>query len=245
MSDYVIQYVEGNAPGPFDIYLSGSSGENLYASNVTLTELQAGYIFAVSSSDASSSVIVTFGSPAVGFFVQEQLVFPTPTPSITFSVSITPTPSVTPTLTPTVTPTLTATPSITPSKSPVPSITPTLTPSRTPSPSTGAAASPTPTPTVTRTPSITPSITPSSIAIYSYTGCGYGNSISEACNDAANNRTLYSDCNSGIFGVGCYVYTDSGGTIPLTGYTNIFMNGANWDIDNITGVVTAYSFPQC
>lgn len=78
-----------------------------------------------------------------------------------------------------------------------------------------------------------------------FTACGRGNSVSESCNDAtANSRTFYSDCNSGSFGVGCYVYTD---TVPnaLTGYTNVFMNGANWDISPVTGIVTAYSSPQC
>ncbi len=33
--------------------------------------------------------------------------------------------------------------------------------------------------------------------------------------------------------------------VPLTGYTNIFMNGANYDINSSTGVVTAYSSIQC
>jgi len=31
----------------------------------------------------------------------------------------------------------------------------------------------------------------------------------------------------------------------LTGYTHIFMNGANWDIDPVNGVVIAYSLTQC
>jgi len=78
-----------------------------------------------------------------------------------------------------------------------------------------------------------------------FTGCGRGNDEGEACNDAtANSRTFYSNCDSGTFGTGCYVYTDTSGT-ALTGYTNVFMNGANWDISPVTGLVTAYSSNQC
>jgi hypothetical protein len=78
-----------------------------------------------------------------------------------------------------------------------------------------------------------------------FTGCGRGNDENEACNDAtANSRTFYSNCDTFSFGTGCYVYTDTSGT-ALTGYTNIFMNGANWDISPVTGLVTASSAIQC
>lgn len=80
--------------------------------------------------------------------------------------------------------------------------------------------------------------------VYEYNGCGRGDNVSETCSDAANNRTFYSDCDSMSFGVGCYVYVDTFPN-PLTGYTNVFMNGANWDISPVTGIVTAYSSPQC
>jgi len=98
----------------------------------------------------------------------------------------------------------------------------------------GSCASPTPTPTPTL---------PGGLV--SYGGCGYGNSVAEACNDAIiNNRTLYSDCDTISFGTGCFVYTD---TVPtaLTGYSHIFMNFQNWDVNSSTGVVTAYSSVQC
>jgi hypothetical protein len=101
----------------------------------------------------------------------------------------------------------------------------------------------TPTPTATSTPTPTP--TPTEGGVTSFGGCGYGSSTAAACNDAGiNNRTLYSDCTSGTFGVGCFVYVD---TFPnaLTGYTNVFMNGASWDINSSTGQVTAYSSEQC
>jgi hypothetical protein len=102
----------------------------------------------------------------------------------------------------------------------------------------------TPTPTATATPTPTP--TPTLPAgLNAFTGCGRGTSEASACNDAsANNRTLYSDCDSGTFGVGCFVYVD---TFPnaLTGYDYVFMNGATWDINSSTGVVTTYSSEQC
>jgi hypothetical protein len=79
---------------------------------------------------------------------------------------------------------------------------------------------------------------------YTFTGCGRGNTVSEACSDSVNNRTLFSNCNSSNFGVGCYVYGDNSGS-PFTGYSNIFMNSANWDLNSSTGQVTAYSSPQC
>jgi len=119
----------------------------------------------------------------------------------------------------------------TPTPTPTPTVTPTPTPTPTPG---GPTATPTPTPTPTSTP-----------AYIEFNFCGRGNSIAEACNDAVfNSRTFYSNCTSGTFGVGCYVYIDNLGTL-LTGYDYIFMNGANWDIDTSTGIVTAYSSTQC
>jgi hypothetical protein len=113
---------------------------------------------------------------------------------------------------------------------------------RTADPNTQCSVTPTPTPTATPTPSPTPTLPP---GVNSFAGCGYGNSTASACDDASiNNRTLYSNCNSGTFGVGCFVYVD---TFPnaLTGYSNVFMNSASWDINSSTGVVTAYSSEQC
>ena len=79
-----------------------------------------------------------------------------------------------------------------------------------------------------------------------YSGCGFGNSVAAACNDAGiYSRTLYSNCDSATFGVGCVVYADAGGNNPLTGYTNVFINSASWDINSSTGVITAYSSVQC
>jgi hypothetical protein len=80
--------------------------------------------------------------------------------------------------------------------------------------------------------------------VFEYTGCGRGSSVASACSDASNNRTFYSNCTTGTFGVGCYVYVDTFPN-PLTGYNNVFMNGATWDISSVTGIITAYSSEQC
>lgn len=238
MSNYFLQLSGGSTPGPFDVYLSGSSGETLYLANVSKGQLQAGISVTVPNDVPSSSIVVY--NISYGCSNEVQIIIPTPFPSLTPASSVEPTITPTPSISPTATPSLTPTPSITPTKTPTPSVEATITPSITPSLSSGG---PTPTPTITRTPSITPSTSPS-VTLYTYTGCGYGSSISNACNDASNNRTLYSDCDSGAFGVGCGVLVDLAGN-PLTGYPYVFMNGAVWDVDTVTGLVLAYSNPQC
>lgn len=91
----------------------------------------------------------------------------TPTPSISLTPSITPTYTSTPTVTPTIslTPTNTVTPSITKTITPSVSISPSITPSITETPTNTPTISITPsvTPTISETPTITPtiSITPS------------------------------------------------------------------------------------
>jgi hypothetical protein len=124
-----------------------------------------------------------------------------------------------------------------PAPTPTPSPTVTGTPGPTPTPT---VTGPTPTPTGTLTP------TPTAAELFEYGFCGRGQSVSEACNDAGiNSRTFYSNCDTGTFGPTCVVYVDSGGSTPLTGYSYIFMNGANWDIVDTTGVVIRYSREQC
>jgi hypothetical protein len=89
----------------------------------------------------------------------------------------------------------------------------------------------------------TPTPTPSPYT--TYIDCGRGADTAEACNDAGiNSRTFYSNCESGSFGIGCYVYVDQ---FPnaLTGYARVFINGATWDINSSTGVITASSSVQC
>jgi len=73
---------------------------------------------------------------------------------------------------------------------------------------------------------------------YDYANCGRGNSVGEVCSDTSNNRTFYSADPAPSFGIGSIVYVDQYPT-PLTGYTDIFMNGQNWQIGpygDVTGV---------
>lgn len=248
MPNYVIYYTQGNSPGPFDVYLSGSSGQTLYASNVTRPELEAGYIVNVPVGVPSSSIVVT--NEAFGCANEEVLPFPSPsispTPTRTITPSITPTVSITPTITPTITPSRTITPTVTVTRS----VTPTVTPSITPSPSIGASATPTPTPTLTRTPTITPTPSPSVLPLYEYTGCGWGNDGSTACTNAIYSpQSLWSICPPGGFGTGCPLYTDSGGTAPLSNYSNypyyVYINGALWEYSVYFNQIWAYASPQC
>jgi hypothetical protein len=188
---------------------------------------------------------------------------PTATPTITPTNTQTSTPTSTPvTTTPTITPTNTGTPTSTPqtTSSPTPSVTatntgtPTSTPQTTssPTPSVTATNTATPTNTQTSTPTGTLSITstptntstPTPTSFTQFGGSGYGNTVSDACNDALiNNRTFYSNCDGLTLGVGCFVYVSPG--TPLTGYTNIFMNFTSWDINSSTGEITAVSSVQC
>jgi len=107
----------------------------------------------------------------------------------------------------------------------------------------GDCADPCPTPTPTPTMTVTP--TPG--GLFALTGCGRSNTNEGgACSDAtSNNRTFYSDCDLANFGIGCTVYEDSGGTIPVA-YTYIYIgNLGNYDTDGVTGFVTAVSANQC
>jgi hypothetical protein len=79
-----------------------------------------------------------------------------------------------------------------------------------------------------------------------YPESGYGNSVQQSCSMASGLPvTLYSYDDSLSFGVGSTVYTNKFATVTLLGFTNIFMNGANWDVNPSNGVVIAYSSVQC
>jgi hypothetical protein len=148
------------------------------------------------------------------------VVTPTPTPTITTTATPTPTPGLSPSPTPTITSTATPTPTVTAT----------------------AGLTPSPTPTITTT----PTVTPSNSGITSFGGCGYGSTTAGACNDAGiNNRTLYSNCDNSAIGVGCIIYSDYGGTTPLTGYTNVYLALVSWDVNSSTGAITALSSEQC
>ena len=154
MPTYIVYYTQGNTPGPFDIYLSGSSGLNLYASNIAQWQLVNGYLVTFPDGIPSSSIDIF--DTSYGCFNEQNIPFPSVSPSVTPSLSITPTVTPSISVSPTVTPTVTRTPSVTPSVTPPPSITrtPSVTPSISRSP--GASPTPTPTPSITRTPSSSP-----------------------------------------------------------------------------------------
>lgn len=246
MPTYIIQFTQGTTPGPFNIFLSGSSGETLYASNITKAQLEAGYIVSFPDGIPSSSVVIT--NEAFGCATEEVLIFPTPTPTITPSTSIPASPTPTPTITPTFTPTVTPTRTVTPSFTPAPTSTPTQTPTRTPTLSIGATPSLTPTPTITRTPSITPTPSTSTISLTLYSGCGWGSSVYTACSNASvDPQDLYSACGLGSFGEYCTLFMDSGGNVPLSNESPlyVFINGAVWQFDSNFNWVSAYSSIQC
>lgn len=101
-------------------------------------------------------------------------------------------------------------------------------------------------PTTTTTSTITTSTTSTTtIASTAFGGSGRGLTLeSAACSDAiANNRTFYTECPN--ISIGCRIFTDSARTIVLTGFTKVFMESGNWDINPTTGVITAVSQIQC
>jgi hypothetical protein len=163
MPQYIITYTEGTAPGPYNVYLSGALGPlSLYASSVTKTQLQNGFIVSFADGIPSSSVLID--NMSYGCATEQKLTFPTPTPTKTPTRTITPsitaTPSITPTKTPTITPTRSVDPTRTPTITKTPSATPTGTPSSTINPTVTPTRTITPSLTITRTPSITPSMSP-------------------------------------------------------------------------------------
>lgn len=87
-------------------------------------------------------------------------------------------------------------------------------------------------------PTPTPTITPNSI--FTFTNSGRGTSTANACSD---NRTLYSNCEQ--IQMGCIVYLDQAGNIPLTGFQYVQIGGATWDMNMSTGAITFASAEQC
>lgn len=216
MPTYVIYYTQGNTPGPFDVYLSGSSGLTLYASNIPQYELVNGYLVTFPDGIPSSSINVF--DVSFGCFTDQNVPFPSVTPSVTPSITITPsrTPSIT--VSPSRTPSVTVTPSVTPSVTPPPSVTrtPSVTPSVSVSP--GTSLTPTPTPSVTRTPS--PSPPPTAFTAYR-TGNGGFSSAYLACYDynqggAFTGTNVYIADPSIIVGTRVYIFTGTAYT-PLVG----------------------------
>lgn len=169
MAQYTINYVEGNTPGPFNIYLSGSGTLNLYAANVTKDQLAAGYSINFPDGIPSSSVVIS--NTSYGCATEEVLPFPSQSPSVTPTISVTPSISITPTVTPTRTPSISVTPSVPASLTPSVSITPSVTPSV-------SVGGPSPSVTPSRTPSPSPStVPPVSVSVVGGGFSGYGSNV--------------------------------------------------------------------
>jgi hypothetical protein len=214
MPTYTIFYTEGTANGPYDVYLSGSSGLTLYGSGITQTQMEEGYIISLPNGFTSSSVVIF--DMAFGCATQDNVPFPTPSVSITPSISVTPstTPSIS--ITPSVSATPSVTPTVTPSLTPPPSVTPSITPSITPSQTPLISISPTPSITISRTPSVTPS-TPSNL-LYVGTPAGVYTAGYLACAaypSMAN--TAYYILAGGSTAPGNVLYSNPACTIPVVG----------------------------
>jgi hypothetical protein len=214
MPDFYIYYEEGNANGPYNVYLSGSSGLTVYGLGVTQAQMEAGYVISLPSGFTSSSVVVY--NMAFGCSTEDNVPFPTPTLSPTPTISVTPskTPSIS--VTPSITATPSVTPTITPSITPPPSNTPSITPSITPSQTSLISPSPTPSITISATPSVTP---PVSSALYMGTISNSYTAAYLACAGFAMNRGYYTLPYTGL-AVGSVLYDNSNLTIPFVGNGN-------------------------
>jgi hypothetical protein len=214
MPDFYIFYQQGTANGPYDVYLSGSSGLSLYGTGVTQAQMNAGYVISLPSGFTSSSVVVF--DMAYGCATQDNVPFPTPTLSPTPTISVTPsrTPSIS--VTPSITATPSVTPSVTPSITPPPSSTPSVTPSVTPSKTPLISLTPTPSITISRTPSVTP---PASSLLYIGTPSGAYTQAYLACSayNITAGPSYYVNSVGGI-APGNYVYGDAALTQPVTGF---------------------------
>jgi hypothetical protein len=90
----------------------------------------------------------------------------------------------------------------------------------------------------------TTTTTTTSAPIYSFSNSGYSNvSVGSACSDASNNRTVTSTCST--IASSCPLFTNPGGTSPLTGYSYVVVDGTVYDVNSTTGVVIQQSATQC
>ena len=224
MPTYIVYYTQGNSNGPFDIYLSGSSGLNLYASNIPKYELVNGFTVTFPDGIPSSSVDVF--DVSYGCFTDNNIPFPSVSPSITPSISITPTITPSISVSPSITPSKTVTPTVTPSVTPPPSVTrtPSVTPSISRSP--GASPSITPTPSITRTPSPSP---PPNYTSYGTT-LGYAQSYLACYNFNAygfNGGWVYVTGTGGlVVGTRVYQLDGFGNYVPIIGGNQWYAIGA-------------------
>jgi hypothetical protein len=214
MPTYIVYYNQGSSNGPFDIYLSGSSGLNLYASNIAKWQLVNGYQVTFPDGIPSSSVDVF--DMSYGCFTEQNVLFPTPSPTVTPTITVTPSKTPTISITPSITRTASVIPTATPSVTPPPSATPSLT--ATPSVSATPLLSPTPTrtPSITRTPSGTPPVVS---ALYMGTISNSYTAAYLACIGFAMNRGYYTLPYTGL-AIGSILYDNQNLTAPFIGNGN-------------------------
>lgn len=244
MPTYVIYYSQGNSNGPFDLYLSGSSGLNLYASNIAIWQLQNGYTVTFPDGIPSSSIDIF--DVAYGCFTDQNVPFPSPSPSVTPTISISPTRTPTISVSPTITPSVSLTPTVTPSFTPPPTTTPsiTITPTITVTP--GNSPSPTRTPSVTRTPPA--SVPPNFLPLVSTFGYAQSYQACYAFNTQAPGLgTVYVvDPPGAVVGATVYQLSAFGVYTPLVGgnlwyvispWITYGLPGSAYQVDN-SGVIT-------
>jgi hypothetical protein len=144
---FLLTLDSGTTPGPFNIYYDTISAGTLLVSNVTRTQLLAGY--QVSVPDSTFYVYLKNLAQGCGNDYRVDVSDPTPTPTPTSTPTNTPTLTQTPTntQTPTQTPTQTLTQTLTKTLTQTPTNTPTLTRTATPTNTPTLTATRTPTPT--------------------------------------------------------------------------------------------------
>lgn len=76
-----------------------------------------------------------------------------------------------------------------------------------------------------------------------HTNVGLGNG-NGACSNQT--QTIYSNCPTfGMSHVGCCLYYDSAGQVPVTGMTKFWIDGVLYDLDPTQGCITGYAAGQC
>jgi hypothetical protein len=218
-------------PGPFNIYYDTVSTGSIVASNITRTQLLAGY--QVTVPDSTFYIYVENKAMGCGNTARVDVSDPTPTPTPTSTPTNTPTLTRTPTSTPTPTntPTPTSSPTLTPTQTSTPTLTPTLTLTNTPTN--------TPTRTATRTPTATPQSVPTYLT---YTDTVTGNSFI----DCYANGVF--DYNQNVYSQTQITLRDQSNnpivapsTVTITVVYNIVYAGGGTDVFNVTFTINAGS----
>jgi hypothetical protein len=156
---------------------------------------------------------------------------PSPTPTNTVTPTVTPTRTLTPTPTVTPTRTLTPTPSVTSTITPTPTITPTITPTKTVTPTPTI----TPTKTVTPTPTVTPTMTPtpSPLPNVVLTNCITGEEVIAPRKNAAIGDIVSATGDT----TDCYEVTSYTSSSPRDGISNDYEDCLECFKSEFTGVI--------